>query len=219
MIETQVSAAPRPRRRRPTVKRKVRALSGSEDRRANVLAAAQRVFEAKGLDGSNMRAIAKEAGYTVGALYFYYKSREEIYADLLSTSLKHLQAAAAQAGTGNAAPQERAVASALAFYDYYATRPDEFSLGFYLFRGIGPHGLTHELNDRLNAELWGTLAEVYRPLVETGRTLDEALRDLTACFGHGVGLLLLVHTGRIRMFRQDGRELFRTFVERCVGGT
>ncbi len=26
-------------------------------------------------------------------------------------------------------------------------------------------------------------------------------------FGHGVGLLLLVHTGRIRMFRQDGREL------------
>ena len=218
MIETNVSTAPRPRRRRPAAKRKVRALSGSEDRRANVLAAAQRVFEAKGLDGANMRAIAKEAGYTVGALYFYYKSREEIYADLLSTSLKHLQAAAVRAGTGNATPQERAVACSLAFYDYYATRPDEFSLGFYLFRGIGPHGLTHELNDRLNAELWGTLAEVYRPLVETGRNLDEALRDLTACFGHGVGLLLLEHTGRIRMFRQDGRELFRAFVERYVNG-
>ena len=164
-----------------------------------------------------MRAIAKEAGYTVGALYFYYKSQEEIYADLLSTSLKHLQTAAAHAGTGDATPPRRAVACALAFYDYYATRPEEFSLGFYLFRGIGPHGLTHALNDRLNAELWGTLSEVYRPLVEGGRNLDEALRDLTACFGHGVGLLLLTHTGRIRMFRQDGRELFRVFVEQLIG--
>ena len=214
MIETNVSTAPRPRRRRPAAKRKARAMSDSGDRRAHVLAAAQRVFEARGLDGANMRAIAKEAGYTVGALYFYYKSREEIYADLLSTSLKHLQAAAARAGSAEGTPPERAAASALAFYDYYATRPDEFSLGFYLFRGIGPHGLTHELNERLNAELWATLAEVYRPLVESGRNLDAALRDLTACFGHGVGLLLLEHTGRIRMFRQDGRELFRAFLER-----
>ena len=53
--------------------------------------------------------------------------------------------------------------------------------------------------------------------MESGKHLDEALRDLTACFGHGVGLLLLVHTGRIRMFRQDGREMFRTFLEKTVG--
>ncbi len=215
-MTTTVSPAPRSRRR-PAAKRKVRALSESGDRRAGVLAAAQRVFEAKGIEGANMRAIAKEAGYTVGALYFYYKSQEEIYADLLSTSLRHMQAAATSAGACDATPRERAVAGALAFYDYYATRPNEFSLGFYLFRGIGPHGLTHELDGRLNAELWGTLAEVYRPLVEAGRPPDEALRDLTACFGHGVGLLLLTHTGRIRMFRQDGRELFRAFVEQFIG--
>ena len=222
MIDTQISTAPGRRPRRPAAKRKarakVRAMSDSGDRRANVLAAAQRVFEAKGLDGANMRAIAREAGYTVGALYFYYKSREEIYADLLSTSLKHLQTAALEASAAVNTPPDRAMACALAFYDYYATRPNEFSLAFYLFRGIGPHGLTHELNDRLNAELWATLAEVYRPLVEAGRNLDEALRDLTACFGHGVGLLLLTHTGRIRMFRQDGRELFRAFVERWARG-
>ncbi len=89
---------------------------------------------------------------------------------------------------------------------------------FTSFAASARTALTHELNDRLNAELWATLAEVYRPLIEAGRNLDEALRDLTACFGHGVGLLLLTHTGRIRMFRQDGRELFRTFVERWARG-
>ncbi len=188
-----------------------------EDRRAHILAAAQRVFEEKGLDGANMRAIAREAGYTPGALYFHYAGQEEIYADLLSTSLARLHAFTRDAGAEAATLQGRAAERALAFYDYYITRPEEFSLGFYLFKGIGPRGLTPELNDRLNAEFRHALSVVYQPLVECGKSPDAALRDLTSCVGHGVGLLLLVHTGRIRMFRQDGRALFQEFVEKCVG--
>ena len=218
MIEATV---PTRRRAAPKAKEKAARKRHSPpenvDKRAHILAAAQRVFEAKGLDGANMRAIAREAGYTPGAIYFYYKSQEEIYADLLSTSLRRLHDATKDAGNAARSVGELAVERALAFYDYYATRPDEFSLGFYLFKGIGPHGLTHALNERLNAELWSALAAVYQPLVEAGKHLDEALRDLTACFAHGVGLLLLVHTGRIRMFRQDGREMFRAFLERTVG--
>ncbi len=191
----------------------------NEERRAHILAAAQRVFEAKGLEGANMRAIAREAGYTPGALYFYYSSQEDIYADLLSTSLTRLHAFTTAAGTGETTPGKVAVARTMAFYDYYAVRPDELSLGFYLFRGIGPHGLTRELNEGLNGELWAALSGVYQPLVESGKKSDEALTDLTALFGHGVGLLLLVHTGRIRMFRQDGREMFRSFVEERVHGS
>ena len=200
-----------PKRRRP-------APLDNEERRGHILAAAQRVFEAKGLEGANMRAIAREAGYTPGALYFYYANQEEIYADLLSTSLHRLREFTRAAGAGAETPGDVAVARALAFYDYYAVRPDELSLGFYLFKGIGPHGLTHELNEGLNGELWSALSGVYHPLVESGYKPDRALTDLTAMFGHGVGLLLLVHTGRIRMFRQDGREMFRAFVEERVLG-
>ena len=193
-----------------------RAIPVGEDRRAHILAAAQRVFESKGLEGANMRAIAKEARYTVGALYFYYKSREEIYADLLTTSLWRLkeftQAAAKDAGT----PAEQLRTRALAFYDYYATRPDEMSLGFYLHKGLGPHGLTHTLDERLNAQFWMTLIGVLDPLLALGRTQAEAVRELAAIVAQGVGLLLLLHTGRIRLFHQDGRELFRAFVEGSV---
>lgn len=193
----------------------------ADDRRAHILEAALRVFEAKGLEGANMRSIAREAGYTPGALYFYYASQEEIYADLLSHSLRRLHAATCAAGAefeNGANPPALVVARALAFYDYYAERPDELNLGFYLFRGIGPHGLTRELNERLNTELWRALAGLYDPLVGLGHTRDEALTELTSAFGHCVGMLLLVHTGRIRMFRQDGRELFRAFVEKAVKG-
>ena len=202
---------PNPRRAAPP---------SAEDRRTHVLEAALRVFETKGLEGANMRSIAREAGYTPGALYFYYSSQEEIYADLLSHSLRRLHAATCGAGMEFADgknPPALVVARALAFYDYYAARPDELNLGFYLFRGIGPHGLTRELNERLNTELWQALAGLYDPLVALGRTREEALAELTSAFGHCVGMLLLVHTGRIRMFRQDGRERFRAFVERSVG--
>ena len=88
-------------------------------------------------------------------------------------------------------PTALLVARALAFYDYYATRPDELSLGFYLFRGIGPHGLTPELNERLNAELWRALAGVYDPLVALGRSREQALADSDlGFFGHCTGMLL-----------------------------
>ncbi len=187
------------------------------DRRAHILAAAQRVFEQKGLEGANMRAIAKEAGYTPGALYFYYTSREEIYADLLTMSLWRLRETTQAAVRELKLPEDRAEAGALAFYDYYAARPDEMSLGFYLFRGLGPHGLTEKLDERLNAQFWMTLTAVLDPLLDMGRTQAGALRTLTAIFAHASGLLLLTHTGRIRMFHQDGRELFREFVKSEVG--
>ena len=38
------------------------------------------------------------------------------------------------------------------------------------------------------------------------------MRENTALFAHGVGLLLLQHTGRIRMFGQDATLLFEDYV-------
>lgn len=59
----------------------------SELKRALIVAAARRVFEAEGLEGASLRAIAKEAGYTAGAIYFHFASKEAIYAQVLEESL------------------------------------------------------------------------------------------------------------------------------------
>ena len=63
-------------------------------KRQLILQAARKVFEADGLDGSSLRAIAAEAGYTPAALYFHFESKEAIYADVLRASLVNL-------GSGN----------------------------------------------------------------------------------------------------------------------
>ncbi len=49
-----------------------------------------------------------------------------------------------------------------------------------------------------------------------GLDADNALRENTSLFAHGVGLLLMQHTGRIRMFRQSADALFKAYVAQLV---
>ena len=55
----------------------------SELKRELILDAARKVFEAEGLDGASLRAIAAGAGYTPAALYFHFEFKEAIYAEVL----------------------------------------------------------------------------------------------------------------------------------------
>jgi AcrR family transcriptional regulator len=186
-------------------------------KRQMILDAARRVFEREGLLGANMRAIAAEAGYTAGALYNHYASKEEIYGDLLAQSLDRLNAAVG-AAAGSASPRRRIENHALAFYDFYLHHPRELDLGFYLFQGMKPLGLTPELDERLNRRLREALGGVEQGLAALGLGAAAATRETTALFGHCVGLLLLTHTGRIRMFGQDGRVLFASYVKQLLRG-
>jgi len=185
-------------------------------RRQIILAAARRIFADQGLEGASLRAIAKEAGYTHGALYFYYASKEEIYGDLLAGSLDRLQNAVRAASAGQDGPTGRLLSAALAFFDYYRDNPGDLDLGFYLFRGMKPLGLTRDLNAQLNDKLRMLLGEWERALRALGVPPEAAERETVALFGHAVGLLLLVHTGRMRLFGLDGRDLMADYVGRLA---
>jgi AcrR family transcriptional regulator len=181
-------------------------------RRALVLDAARAVFEKLGIEGASIREIARAAGYTPGAIYFYYDSKEAIYGALLAESLERLNNRVAQAGTGAQDPAAQLEAKASAWFDFYADNPRELDLGFYLVQGMRPRGLNATLNEQLNGRLHDALQPCEAALQALGLTGDAALRETTALFAHGVGLLLLKHTGRIRMFGQDATLLFDAYV-------
>jgi AcrR family transcriptional regulator len=54
-----------------------------EETRAHVLAAAARVFARRGFHGASLEAIADEAGYTRGAVYYNFAAKEELFLELL----------------------------------------------------------------------------------------------------------------------------------------
>jgi AcrR family transcriptional regulator len=188
-------------------------------RRSSVLAAARSAFIELGLEGASLREIARRAGYTPGALYRYFDSKEAVYAALLAESLERLNAhvrAALPGETDAAAPATRLRCAAIAFFDFYRENPRDLDLGFYLFHGMQPRGLTPELNEPLNLRLRDALAPACDALVGIGLDPDDALTETTALFAHAVGLLLLSHTGRIRMFKRDSDVLFDRYLDQLT---
>ncbi len=202
----------------------------SELKRAMIVDAARRVFEKDGLEAASMRAIAREAGYTAGALYFHFQSKEAIYAVVLEISLDRLIRAVEEAvaraadapclGPGKDAgdqPARRLRAAGLAFFDFYAEHPRDFDLGFYLFRGgVRPQGLSAELDARLNRKLASSLAPVGDAASVLGADDTAARAASASVFGHAAGLLLLLHTGRIGMFGCDARALMDDYLQKLA---
>jgi AcrR family transcriptional regulator len=190
-------------------------------RRAHVLAAAREAFVELGLERASLREIARRAGYTPGALYSYFDSKEAVYAALLGESLERLNAgvAAAVQAAGSVTPADDAVAlrsAARAFFDFYLAHPRDLDLGFYLFQGLQPRGLTPALDQALNRRLRDALAPVQAALERLGLPPADALAETTALFAHAVGLLLLGHTGRIRLFGQQPPALFDRHLDQLL---
>ncbi len=164
------------------------------------------MFEEEGLEGASLRAIAARAGYTPAALYFHFDSREAIYAELLRRSLDGLGGALRGAAGGG--PDGRLARAAMAFFDYYAAHPRELDLGFYLFRGgMRPSGLSAELDRELNQALAAALSPLADAAVALGATTGQSRRVVVDAFAYATGLLMLQHTGRIRMFGVSAREM------------
>lgn len=186
-------------------------------KRGLILDAAKAVFQREGLDGASLRSIAAEAGYTPAALYFHFSTKEDIYAAVLDGSLRALEEAIAAAVLKARPPDARLRAAALGFFDYYAANPCDLDLGFYLFRGgMKPAGLGQARDRALNSALEAAL----RPLSDAARDLgaspEEADLLMLDVFAHATGLLLLLHTGRIRMFGASAKQRMQDYVEHLI---
>jgi AcrR family transcriptional regulator len=189
----------------------------SDLKRELILDAARQVFEADGLDGASLRAIAAGAGYTPAALYFHFESKEAIYAEVLRISLTNLGQAVSRALSRARTPADRLRAAAMAFFCYYADNPRDLDLGFYLFRGgMKPQGLGKERDDILNAALESALEPIADAAQVLGAGREEARWLMADIFAHAAGLLLLAHTGRIRMFGASAPHLMERFIETKV---
>jgi AcrR family transcriptional regulator len=191
-----------------------------DTRRAFVLDAARAVFEESGLEGASVREIAKRAGYTPGAIYSYFPSKEAIYAALIAEALDRLKIAVQSAKQAPANfngfslnPSARMlVGKSHAWFKFYSANPRDLDLGFYLFHGLQPRGLTGNLNTQLNAQLISALAPAEQALVSMGLTPEQALTENTGILAQGVGLLVLQHTGRIRLFNQTADTIFSAYL-------
>lgn len=86
-------------------------------RRAEILEAAERVFADSGFVSAKMEEIARQAEFSVGMLYKFFKSKEELYGALLDEKLEEM-------GKRLYAELERPVSAAAKIRGIYRVRID-----------------------------------------------------------------------------------------------
>ncbi len=175
-------------------------------KRAAILEAAREVFAGEGVDGATVRAIAAQAGYSPGALYAYFPSKEDIQAELVANAFAELAGVLRGAGSGGL------VALARAYVDFFAERPDLFRLLMALRQSAGD-GLGTATARQLNGRVIGALRHFAAAFEAQGAGPDETNRRTLALHGQLNGLLQLAVSGRLDAlgFRLD--ELVATALE------
>ena len=77
------------------------------DRHAQILAVAARLFARKGVAATTVREIADEVGILSGSLYHHFDSKEAMVDEILAPYLTDLREACTSAMSGSADPRER----------------------------------------------------------------------------------------------------------------
>jgi len=147
-----------------------------ETRRKTIARMAEGILRQQGLDAVTIRNVAREAGLSTGAIYMYFKNKEEIFIYLLIENLKVLEkdfcASMASAGT-----REAFCAMAMDYKRYY------LRLGKYidLFSLIGEKDPAPDVDATLLEELRAQLYAIFAKVQEFmgGASMREALKGVS----------------------------------------
>jgi AcrR family transcriptional regulator len=91
--------------------------SRGEETRAKIVDAAMRLFDERGYERTTMRAVASEAGVSLGNAYYYFGSKEELVQGFYARIQERHGEAARAAVEGRTGFADRLVAAELAFLE------------------------------------------------------------------------------------------------------
>lgn len=143
-----------------------------QDLVAEIKGVASTQLAAEGLAALSLRAVAREVGMAVSALYRYFPSRDDLVTALLedayTAQAEHVEAAAAEAG-GDDEPVAALRAALLAFRAWSVEHPHEYGLmyGDPLPGYVAPADRLYEAGTRVGRMLYR-----YVHLAESGGRLD-----------------------------------------------
>ena len=101
-------------------------------RRHDILAAAKRIYSGKGFLGATIEDIAAEARLSVGAIYRYYKSKEDLYVSLLSETMAAFTKELTRIRRSRMRPDRKLRAAWDFFYRFQQQFPESYRV-FFLF--------------------------------------------------------------------------------------
>lgn len=105
-------------------------MNGEEDKRLKLLEKARDHFLKHGYRGASLRNIARDAGLTTGALYHYFRGKDELFVDvcLHGFELMNQRFESAEKMTEGRPPAERVMAFFDAYVSFFFENKDYYEL-------------------------------------------------------------------------------------------
>lgn len=143
--------------------------------RQRIFASALRLFSGRGFAATSLREVAEDAGVSKPMIYYYFRSKEELYGSIVQEILAEMASSIRNRVEPGAPPPERLIGFCRAYLDYFMQNEEVIALILREVFGLG---------DAM-ARFSETLGEQVR------RPLDEILEA-----GMAVGQFHNDHVGR-----------------------
>ncbi len=160
-------------------------VSSGETRREEILAAATRLFAARGFDGTSTREIAREAGAKHSLLFYHFRSKGDLYLAAVLSQLQHLSASLDSALAESDDPVARLSAYVEVYYDCFATREPGLGVCLRELNGLPPE-LARQIADAHNRQTTDKLEQI---LAQGMQTHQFRRFDAHACATAITGIL------------------------------
>jgi AcrR family transcriptional regulator len=165
-----------------------------EERIRNILSASKKLFLKKGYFSTTMRDICREAALSIGAVYFYFSGKEEIYARVCEECFLFLLALFEKAIDKKAPALQQLENARKAYLDFYTRHNDQWVLLRSGFRNaISSPELLNKL-EAVDSRLLAMFREMVSHILEENNLAEKHdATETTFALWAGVEGLLTLH--------------------------
>ena len=191
----------------------------SLDGKTRILEAARTVIGRNGIAGATVRVIAEEAGLSTGAIYHYYKSKEEILYDIMDYNLSESTKIAEESKKG-LTPKERILDKILENVKKRFDMEEESRIKFYLAQEamVGNEELGIKFKRKYEEWIGGTeelLLYLYgNPTLESDKVRVKAIASLLIAGIDGTVTQLLLNANVTK--KEDTIELYCDIMRKAL---
>jgi AcrR family transcriptional regulator len=181
-----------------------------EQRRIKILAAATRIFAAKGYDGASMSGIATAAGVTKPVLYDHFASKDALFETLLRSIRDDLLATGREIGKSSVGEQQEFRAAVDAFFAFVQEQPDAAKILLIVPQG---NPVTVKLSRAVQQGATAAISQLLKSYLPSGGTWQyEAAGEFLKEGLHALAKWWLSHPG------PDREEIVDLVMQACWQG-
>ena len=192
-----------------------------EQRKTSILDTARSLLLEKGLEATSINQIAKLSEMSVGSIYFYYKNKEELFAELQVEGLELLHRTICQAVDGELTPEENIRSIARAYLMFSEEHKNYFDVINYFLTSpatIFPPDLKDRIDSHGNASIFKLTAALQEGIDRGYFKAVDPRRQAIILWGTFHGMIQLRKLEKTILSNNEHQSLYMEALDRFLDG-